>query len=132
MFLESNKFGLTVLAVLLCLGSEAQQNLVPNPSFEEYSDCPNAGGRIWFAEPWFSVYGTCDYFHECGTFSYGTPGNWVGNENPKDGQGYGQISCYSPAFDNIREFVGLELLDSLQAEVKYDVEFFVSLEDSMR
>ena len=36
-------FGLISLA---CLNSMAQANLVPNPSFEEYTVCPGQGGGV--------------------------------------------------------------------------------------
>jgi hypothetical protein len=65
-------FPLIGLALVLSLSIEAQ-NRVPNSSFEENIGCPNNSGKIWLAEPWKSVRGSCDYHHECGTNGFGVP-----------------------------------------------------------
>ncbi|MGE3823757.1 MAG: hypothetical protein AB7G44_05990, partial [Bacteroidia bacterium] len=62
-----------LLILLIPSLSLAQGNLVPNPSFEEYTECPITNGQIDLAEPWRAVYGgggVC-YFHECGTDPWG-------------------------------------------------------------
>lgn len=43
------------------------QNLVPNPSFEEYTECPSSPLElnILGAYPWTSFRGTPDFFHPC-------------------------------------------------------------------
>ena len=69
------KFGILVLLPLFTMG---QQNLVPNPSFEEHSECPDEPRKIAFAYPWHNVLGSCNYFHECGTNEYGIPFNLGG------------------------------------------------------
>jgi hypothetical protein len=61
-----------VSALVLCLNLQAQ-NLVPNPSFEDHSECPDGPGNIEFAYPWFKTRGSCDYFHECGIDGFGIP-----------------------------------------------------------
>ncbi len=44
----------------------AQTNLVPNPSFETDSLCPNGGSEIKYASPWYSpTGGSPDYFRPC-------------------------------------------------------------------
>ena len=47
----------------------AQSNLVPNPSFEEFTNCPDGRGQIGYVLGWEKVGGggIVDYFHECGT-----------------------------------------------------------------
>jgi len=67
-----HKLALILLVLVLSLCAEAQ-NLVPNPSFEQYSECPDGPGKIAFAYPWKSVVGGCDYFHECAPIVVGIP-----------------------------------------------------------
>ena len=54
-----------------------QENLVPNPSFEEHSDCPFSGGQMWMTTAWHKVggFGGISYYNECGTGNYGIPIN---------------------------------------------------------
>ena len=49
------------------------QNLVPNPSFENYSACPENISEIDFALPWTSTTGaTPDYYNSCSTTLWST------------------------------------------------------------
>lgn len=66
-----------VLILSVCWFTNAQ-NLVPNPSFEEFDDCPFLPGQIEEATGWFDIIGGCDYFHTCGSNGYGVPVNLAG------------------------------------------------------
>ena len=81
---NSGLFGTVVVMVLfLCLHLQAQ-NLVPNPSFEEFSSCASGPGKIVFATPWFNVRVSCDYYHECGTNGASIPVSWGGDMQERD------------------------------------------------
>ncbi len=120
-----------VLVLFGCNFGWAQVNLVPNPSFENYTTCPYNGGQAWSAEPWYNAYGGCDYFNECGTNGYDVPLNKIGWEYARTGRGYSQISAWSNLYPNAREFLGVELEDTLVASNNYLVSFFVSMPDSI-
>src|SRR5271157_5345469 len=65
-----------ILQFTFCnLNSLHAQNLVPNPSFEQYDTCPNSSGQINYAKYWFQGGpGNPDYFNICSsTLPY--PGN---------------------------------------------------------
>ncbi len=114
----------------------AQPNLVPNPSFEAFIDCPNTGGDVEVAEPWSGFYGSVDFFHQCGSGGFGMPTNWNGFQQPRTGLGYIgvktesiSVAANNPLFINSREFAGVPLLSPLQPNQSYRVEFYVSLAD---
>ncbi len=122
--------------VQTCAGFTQNQNLVPNPSFEEYINCPDNSGQIWNVEPWERVMGSVDYFHECGTNNQGIPENWGGTQEARTGDAYiGLVVCYSPLavinplMTNVREFAGVPLKEPLIAAIVYRLEFFINLRD---
>ena len=51
-------YGLMVIMVLLGMETMAQQNLVPNPSFEDTIRCPLAAGDLQASPPWQRVGGS--------------------------------------------------------------------------
>jgi gliding motility-associated-like protein len=78
----------------------AQQNLIPNGSFEEYTECPTGrdanNGQFERALGWYSpTLGTPDFINRCSN-SIGTPeasevsipSNFFGYQEPFDGDGY--------------------------------------------
>lgn len=95
------------------------QNLIPNPSFEQYKLCPtgNGFGEINKLENWYEVYSSADYYN-C---SAGIPGNSFGSQYAKTGNGY-------IGFAN-GESIGVKLLNPLETGKDYLVEFYVSLAD---
>lgn len=113
------------------------QNLIPNYSFEQYSQCPYSENQTHFAIPWFNpTEGSSDYFNGCfsaGVFSVDVPNNWIGNQNAKTGFAYAGGAFYADSSWNLpdyREYIEVKLLSSLQANKKYYAEFFISLADS--
>ncbi len=120
--------------VSFCFTSKAQ-NLVPNPSFENITQCPSYN-EIYFAPPWFQpcihfgntynssstdLYDTCSNSAE-----FGIPTNVVGFQYARTGIGYAGIAVYEDTI-NYREYLEVPLLDTLIANKKYCVEFYVSL-----
>jgi hypothetical protein len=106
------------------------RNLVPNPSFERQSACPTGLSNLSFATPWKPAHlGTPDYFHACATSgsNVSVPGNVVGSQAPRTGQGYAGIHV-GPAYTMYREYIEAPLTAALVAG-KYEVSFYVSLSD---
>ncbi len=110
----------------------AQINLVPNFSFEDYSNCPNGYGQLNYVQFWYPSNGTSsDYFNQCTSDAfYSTPNNWLGSQSPKTGIAYAGIGLYYNGYTNYREYVGCELNESLLPNKFYCVKFHVSLADS--
>jgi gliding motility-associated-like protein len=126
------------LCVLINSASIGQVNLVPNPSFENVSTCPNNPGQLLFANGWYSTTpSTPDLFNACCSISpywVDVPQSAVGWQYARTGEGYAGIGT-SPldtnvSTGNVREYISTRLLDSLQAGQKYCAEFYVSLADS--
>lgn len=102
------------------------QNLVPNPSFEEFVNCPKQLGNFhedviaWKAP----TMGSTDYFNNCSTVM-GTPKNFNGEQAADFGQAYAGLYLYAP--DDYREYMHVELEEPLKEGVPYEISFFVSL-----
>jgi len=116
--------------VCLCLLAgkvHAQQNLVPNPSFEDTIQCPLGPGEIYNSNGWNSFNGTPDYMHACNQFSMGVPVNWGGYQQAASGNAYAAIATYISSISNGREHLGRQLSSPLIIGTKYYVSFQTSL-----
>ncbi len=125
----------------LCMG---QDNLVPNESFETYSECPWGISQIEKAIPWTNVGGpgTPDYYHRCApplifppdTVPHiGVPENARGVQEPYFGDGYAGIYVYNgPVLETVREYIQVELQQAIVAGVRYELSFHVSLADNFQ
>jgi hypothetical protein len=107
------------------------QNLVPNPSFENYSTCPTNQDQLNYATPWLQpTNNTPDYFNGCANPTLiGTPINIAGYQNAKTGNAYAGFGSYYNCPD-CREYIEVPLIDTLIQNKKYCVSFYVSLADS--
>ena len=68
------------------------QNLVPNPSFEDFTTCPTTlgtGGPLQCI-PWIGI-NSADYFNVCGGFLIGVPINILGYQEARTGAAYAGI-----------------------------------------
>ena len=128
------------------------QNLVLNPSFENYSSCPMGPSELENANNWHHPFNnvvgdtcsTSDLYNVCspfGSFGVGVPESIMGNEPAHTGNGYAGIILYegfaltgcTPIFgSNWREYVEGELSSPLQAGQTYCVKFYVSLADNVK
>lgn len=127
------------LLVLLSLVARGQQNLVPNESFEEYTSCvPNSIFNVWLAVPWTNTdFQNCspDYYNECcpptssGLPHFGVPENLTGVQHARTGDSYAGFYAYSWFNLDGREYVQVELMETLEAGINYEVTFHVSLAD---
>jgi len=116
------------LVFLVCLLPTGvfSQNLVPNPGFEEYRNCPRHLGNfqddvaIWT----IPTQGSTDYFHLCSQHM-GTPENFNGVQRTVEGEGYAGFYAYAP--DDYREYLQVRLKSPLTAGAEYRLSFYVSL-----
>ncbi len=110
------------------------QNLVPNPSFELHSTCPNSWACFnGYVLNWYAVNGgTPDAYDTCGnTFQFGVPQNPYGFQYAEEGQSYAGIGFgLGGQVANLREYMQVKLADTLNYNKKYFVSFYVSKADS--
>lgn len=105
-----------------------QPSLIPNPSFEAQDCCPDHHSQINCATGWIQASeGTPDYYHSCGyQSSYHLP------LPIPDGEGYVGIidgsftGNYIPA---LKEYVGICLLEPLETDKQYRLEFYTGFLD---
>jgi hypothetical protein len=127
----------SILSTLACLLSISlfAQNLVPNGSFEQGTNCPTFIGNLeeeclfWY----HSINGqdgeniTPEWYHECSTADALSPPNTAfGYQIPLDGEAYAGLVCYNttPTSQvNYREIVGVELVEQLETGNPYLLEF---------
>jgi hypothetical protein len=82
------------IGVLVLASSVTAQNLVMNPSFEEYTTCPNYHSQISRLVDWGEIWGSADYFNACADDSVTVPYNGLGYQWPSDGDAYAGIGFY--------------------------------------
>jgi len=111
------------------------QNLVPNPSFELYTQCPNTVDDIGYLTEWRALtnhLGTPDFFNICATTSIvSVPQNQLGTQIPFDGNAYAGLITYSDT-DTYREYIYAHLTSPLIAGQTYFVSLYVSLAENSR
>lgn len=102
------------------------QNLVVNPSFENYVQCPVKLGNLeQDVENWnMPTLGSTDYFNGCST-AMGTPENFNGQQPANFGVGY--VGFYMSAPEDYREYIQGVLSATLQKGEQYTITFYVSL-----
>lgn len=135
-----------LLSVCLAKFSIAQTNLVPNPSFEDYTTCPIGPSEIYQATPWTqpTSEGTSDYFNVCNQSPFpfpvpipgfgapvGVPYNSLGEQQANTDSAYaGFFSVESAVDDGYREYVQVPLSEPMQPGENYCVQFYLSLGDN--
>lgn len=99
------------------------QNLVPNPSFETYTACPQSNSsEVYLATPWIEVQTTADYYN-CSSLD----NSYIA----RTGTGYMGIATWRPSWnDTYREYIGVQLTQPLTAGQAYYGEFWVRLPPS--
>lgn len=137
-----------VLYIILCFyivpHLSAQENLVPNGSFEEYNWCPNSvdGYYIIACEYWtMPSLGTSDYFNSCSTETDGTnpyhlfsvPQNYIGFQYARTGAGYaGLVFVQTEVGTPIAaEYIQVKLNTATEAGKFYHLQFFVNNSDTI-
>lgn len=121
---------LLLISALMSMIASAQ-NLVPNPSFEDYTECPNYTGQINQASPWFMPLNTgnasSDLFNECNPAYVNVPATVCGYQNSHSGAGYAGIFTHGAL--NAREYLEVQLTTPLIAGHSYQVEMYVNAAD---
>lgn len=108
------------------------QNLVPNHSFEEYSQCPDTFSQFLYSNGWLSFRNSPDYYNSCSPSSnFSVPNNWGGIQPASNGNSYCGIYTYHLNAPNLREYVGIQLVSPLSVGKKYSISFDISLLDSL-
>lgn len=117
-----------ILAILY-LGRAMSQNLVENPSFESFLECPDHLGNFGEDLRYWSVptQGTTDYFNAC-SLSMGVPTNFMGEQTAKLGEAYLGFYMYAP--EDYREYIQGELKVPLQNGITYALSFYISLAEN--
>jgi OmpA-OmpF porin, OOP family len=105
----------------------AAQNLVPNGSFEEYSDCPGSYSEnpaAFRATSWRALNtGSPDYFNTCSDGGAAVPYNWAGVSEAFDGYGYAGIYTWMNLEKEYREYLHCKLTEPLIKDSVYLVSF---------
>ena len=108
------------------------QNLVPNSSFEIFSNCPQGTGKIYLSTNWFqprkinnasvSQSSSSEYFNSCtSSLAVSVPNNMFGYQNAKTGNAYIGYSFLSTQIDKTvykMEAASAEFIDILQEPTK--------------
>ena len=131
--MKKHWFTLTGFLYLLSAGvshGQAPDNMVYNPSFEEYRRCPQkveALGVMRDVEAWWQpTQGSSDYFNACGGRECVVPRNKMGIQAAHSGDAYCGIYCSQERY---REYLQTELKSTLVAGKRYRMSFWVSLAD---
>ncbi|MFL5754050.1 MAG: T9SS type A sorting domain-containing protein [Bacteroidia bacterium] len=132
--MKKYKLLICLLSFVFC--TIGQVNLVPNQSFEQYSQCPDGADELSYVSNWLKpTTGTPDYFNACFDSSMSwsivmdIPINYLGTQIANDGNGYCGFMGYQYAA-NFREYLQAQLNSPMIFGVKYYTTFYVSLADS--
>lgn len=97
------------------------QNLVPNPGFELFYDCPSGLRQLNKTKKWFAGNtGTPEYFRTDCKFA---------NGNPYSGRGFVGLILFG-GYSDVIEYVGVELTDTLKSGNYYCGSFYIRADDS--
>ena len=126
--------GLLFVFIFYSTISKSQYNLVPNPSFEIYSSCPNASSQISLAIPWVGTNNSTDYFNACApSCSLSVPCQSSASfQHARTGSSFAGIWMVNGYGLDYREYLQTEILDTLVALKCYKISFFINLHNSMK
>ena len=119
---------ISFLLLMLMFNSAISQNIVLNPSFEEYFDCPRGFSYFHRNVKNWSIpnNGTTDYYNSCSeTMGFE---NFFGIQNPRTGNGFSGMYVYFNG--NYREYIQGRLSKTLERNKSYEISFFVSLAEA--
>jgi len=116
---------------MIAVHSIAQENLVPNPSFEQVEKKIKEAGEIELAYPWTSAtLKKVDlYSADAKNKDFGVPENAYGEEKAQDGNNYVGLNIYGYRGRAPKGYLQTELTKELTAGKKYCMKFFVSFSD---
>lgn len=107
------------------------QNLIPNPGFELYSNCPSTLGQVNRCLDWLDIEKTPDYFNSCEMPNIvNVPFNYFGYQPAHSGCGYcGLIHHIEDPNPPWKEYIQAQLGSTLIVGIKYYFSFNVALSD---
>ncbi len=119
---------LATLLFVLIFSFGFSQNLVPNPSFEQYDSCTTAFGSFnGYCSSWQSYSMSPDYYNVCCLDTTASvPNNAAGYQNPITGVAYAGIVTYVYCSTPYRECIGAELITPLVIGEVYSIRFKIS------
>jgi gliding motility-associated-like protein len=107
----------------------AQQNLVPNGSFEDTIHCPSGSAEIYNARYFSSpTIATPDYFNTCADYNtlFSIPENAFGYQLAHTGNAYAGFVCYGSG-SNYKEYIQTLLTSTLERDELYRIDYYLSL-----
>ncbi|WP_350287709.1 OmpA family protein [uncultured Croceitalea sp.] len=130
MYGKVSRFISVMVFGLILTTSISAQNLILNPSFENYKACPSKMASFTSLLEDVSLPNTSsgDYYNACGSTDFGVPANFKGNQAAADGNGYTGLYFY--ALNNYREYVQLNTSRTLREKHPYKVSLQVSLAEA--
>lgn len=111
-------------------GEVKAQNLVKNPSFENYIQCPNGFGLFnGYVQDWFGFNPSSpSFFHSCASLPDRVPENSYGFQFANTGDGYACILTYNWNFDpDKRNYIEGNFVSILKKDSVYCINYFVNL-----
>lgn len=136
---------LHIILLFTVFSFKAQENLVPNGSFEEYNWCPyqdqvNGVDAFYInaCKYWtMPTSGTSDYFNSCsiqtdpsfGNYLFSVPENYIGHQYARTGDAYaGLVFAQSSEGGNQEnsEYIQVKLKTQLEAGKFYRLQFYVN------
>jgi hypothetical protein len=134
-----------LISLLAMLERGYSQNLVPNGSFETFSQCPYTGDKIYFSNGWFQpnkVLGlsvnqcsSSDYYNSCdSTLLVSIPMNYFGFQFARTGDAYIGLALYTQYLNQngYREYAEVKLNQELDSGKKYNLKYYVSMANNSR
>lgn len=128
-----NTFILIISFLVLCQTltmAQKGENLIYNPSFEEYYTCPQTiepYGYMSEAVAWWQpTGGSADYYNKCGSKQCNVPKNKLGKQMPRTG--VGMVGIYTSK-TTYREYIQTEFKEDLEEGETYKLTFYVSLSE---
>ncbi len=122
-----------IFILIIAFSIKAQQNLVPNPSFEDYWECPYAEDQLSLSKQWHKAnLSTSDYFNSCQinqSLGVSVPSVWSGHQLAFDGNAYTGIIIYEGTAPTVSEYIQCKLNQKLIACHVYQIRFWASLGD---
>lgn len=122
---------LYILLFLACfISAKAQTNLVPNPSFENFINCPTTNGDIYECSSWKTFGNSPDYFNACSSSSgVNVPNAQSGFQYAHSGVAMtGLVNRLTMYYGSLpyREYMGAQLASNLQVGKKYFLSMFIN------
>ncbi len=104
------------------------QNLVKNPSFELFIDCPFTIEFDQYVIDWHDVGGSSLYFNSCApSYSYGVPVNSWGYQEARSGNAYASVLVYYyDVSSDYRSYIEGIFTEPLKKDTLYCVSYYVN------